>query len=218
MEELRSHPLETTSKYLKIGAPMVRYSKLPFRDLIRNHAADFCYSPMILADVFTNSHVSRRLEFKTYQNENVVVQFAAVDAHHAAAAAELVARHSSGVDINCGCPQKWAIHEGIGAALMQSPETVADIVSKVKSRTSCVKMSNGKSFPCSIKIRIHDSVNTTIELAKRAEKMGVDWITVHGRTVRQKNTEEVNWESIKLIKESVNIPIIYNGDSNQSFG
>ena len=42
--------------------------------------------------------------------------------------------------------------------------------------------------------------------------MGVDWITVHGRLRTQRSTEPVDYEAIKLIKESVNIPVFANGD------
>ena len=46
---------------------------------------------------------------------------------------------------------------------------------------------------------------------RRAEHCGVSWITVHGRTTRQR-TEPANMEAIKLIKESVCVPVIANGD------
>lgn len=41
--------------------------------------------------------------------------------------------------------------------------------------------------------------------------MGVDFLTVHGRTRLQKSTEPVNFEGIKLVKESINVPVIANG-------
>jgi tRNA-dihydrouridine synthase 4 len=211
-EHRRQHPLSTTDPFLKVCAPMVRYSKLPFRELVMSYGTNLAYTPMILCDVFKNSEISRSSEFKTYPTEKVIVQFAASNSLDAADAAQLVARHSNGVDINCGCPQKWAIQEGIGSALMKKPDTVCDIIRQVKRRTACVKMDDGSAFPCSIKIRIHDDINTTIEMAQRAEQMGVDWISVHGRTYRQKNTEPVNWEAVKLVKESVGIPVFFNGD------
>lgn len=52
---------------------------------------------------------------------------------------------------------------------------------------------------------------TTYEFVKRAEAVGVDFLTVHGRTRLQKNTESVNFEGIKLVKESINVPVIANG-------
>lgn len=51
----------------------------------------------------------------------------------------------------------------------------------------------------------------TVELAQRAERVGVAWITVHGRTVTQR-CEPVSLDAIKLIKESVSVPVVANGD------
>lgn len=53
------------------------------------------------------------------------------------------------IDINCGCPQKWAYQEKIGAYLMQDPENVRDMIRTVKGRVN---------IPCSIKIRVHDNL------------------------------------------------------------
>lgn len=56
-----------------------------------------------------------------------------------------------------------------------------------------------------------DWSRTTYEFVKRAESVGVDFLTVHGRTRLQKSTEPVNFEGIKLVKESINAPVIANG-------
>ena len=54
-------------------------------------------------------------------------------------------------------------------------------------------------------------VRKTVELVRRAEHAGMSWITVHGRTTKQR-TEPVNTEAIKLVKETVSVPVIANGD------
>ncbi|KAI9317038.1 hypothetical protein BX666DRAFT_2019105 [Dichotomocladium elegans] len=182
---------------------MVRYSKLPFRELVRRYNVDICYTPMILADVFKNSDLARETDYSTNDlDDPVVVQFAASNPVDLAAAAELVAPYAGGIDINCGCPQKWAIQERIGSHLMSDPEMVRDMVKTVKGRVN---------IPCSIKIRVHPDLRETYEFVKRAESVGVDYITVHGRTRRQKSTEPVNFEGIKLVKESVSMPVLANG-------
>ena len=76
----------------------------------------------------------------------LVVQFAATNAHDFASAAELVAPFTDGVDLNCGCPQRWALAEGYGAALLHNPELIADMVAQARACSS---------LPVSIKIRIH---------------------------------------------------------------
>lgn len=50
------------------------------------------------------------------------------------------------IDINCGCPQRWAYQERIGSFLMTEPELVRDMIRTVKGRVD---------IPCSIKIRVH---------------------------------------------------------------
>lgn len=159
---------------------------------------------MILADVFASSNYARECEFSTnILDDPVVIQFAASNGLDLANAAELAAPFVSGIDINCGCPQKWAIQEKIGSHLMSDPETVRDMVRQVKARVD---------VPCSIKIRIHRDLRETEEFVKRALSVGVDFITVHGRTRRQKSTEPVSLEGMKLVKEVSTVPVLANGD------
>ncbi|KAG0372825.1 tRNA-dihydrouridine(20a/20b) synthase [NAD(P)+]-like protein [Mortierella sp. AD032] len=159
---------------------------------------------MILADVFSSSNYARECEFSTnFLDDPVVIQFAASNGHDLANAAQLAAPYVSAIDINCGCPQKWAINEKIGSHLMSDPETVRDMIRQVKGRVD---------VPCSIKIRIHKDLRETEEFVKRALSVGVDFITVHGRTRRQKSTEPVSLEGMKLVKEISTVPVLANGD------
>jgi tRNA-dihydrouridine synthase 4 len=77
----------------------------------------------------------------------LLAQFASPNAASLADAAELIAPYIDGLDINCGCPQKWAYYEGIGCALLRKPELVADMI-------RCTKDRLGWGWPVSIKIRI----------------------------------------------------------------
>jgi tRNA-dihydrouridine synthase 4 len=77
----------------------------------------------------------------------LLAQFASPNAASLADAAELIAPYVDGLDVNCGCPQKWAFHEGIGCALLRKPELVADMIRATKDRM-------GWGWPVSIKIRI----------------------------------------------------------------
>lgn len=190
----------------KMVAPMVRMSKLPFRLLCRQYGGPdvVCFTPMILAEPFARSSECRDVEFWPHAEDRpLVVQFAANEAEPLAAAAELVARHCNAVDLNCGCPQGWAVGEGIGAALIRRPELVCDMVRTTLRRTS---------VPVSIKIRAHADHRETVELCQRAERVGVEWITVHGRTVKQSSKTPVNLDVIRLVKDSVGVPVIANGD------
>jgi len=77
----------------------------------------------------------------------LLAQFASPNSASLADAAELIAPYIDGLDVNCGCPQKWAFHEGIGCALLRKPELVADMIRVTKDRM-------GWGWPVSIKIRI----------------------------------------------------------------
>lgn len=84
----------------------------------------------------------------------LVVQFAATNSTDFARAAELVAPFADGVDLNCGCPQRWALSSGYGAALIKQPELVADMVQRARARCN---------LPISIKIRIHKDIRYTVQ-------------------------------------------------------
>lgn len=198
----RSDPLDLIydirrrKEYVKILAPMVRYSKLPFRALVREYGVDIGYTPMILAHEFKNAQIVRDSDYSTNESDLPVI-FGAKNALELGDATEIAAPWIDGVDLNCGCPQRWAIQDGIGAHLMTKPELVVEMVREAKARSS--KRPNGGAVRVSVKIRIHDDLKKTVEFVRRAEAAGADWITVHGRTRRQKSTEAVNVEAVALV-------------------
>ncbi|XP_062509240.1 tRNA-dihydrouridine(20a/20b) synthase [NAD(P)+]-like [Corticium candelabrum] len=158
---------------------------------------------MIVSKSFIESPKARDAEFTTNQEDRpIVVQFAASSAKELADAAELVAPFADAVDLNCGCPQRWAMHEGYGAHLIQQPELVRDMVHQTSNRTN---------LPVTIKIRIHNDLKKTVQFVQTAEHAGVSWITVHGRTRSQRH-HPVNYNAIKLVKENMSVPVVANGD------
>ncbi len=109
------------------------------------------------------------------------------------------------LDINMGCPAPKIVKNGDGAALLKNPPLIKKILKEV------VKAS---TKPVTIKIRIGWDINNIngMEIAKIAEEEGVSAITVHGRTRDMFYSGKANWEYIGKIKNSVNIPVIGNGD------
>ncbi|XP_037836089.1 B-cell receptor-associated protein 29 isoform X2 [Kryptolebias marmoratus] len=193
-------------KVVKICAPMVRYSKLAFRTLVRKYSCDVCFTPMIIAADFMRSVKARDSEFTTNARDRpLIVQFAAQDAQTLADAACVVAPFSDGVDLNCGCPQRWAMSAGYGACLINKPELVKDMVRHVRNQVE------NPNYTASIKIRIHKDLRKTVDLCQKAESAGVSWITVHGRTADERH-QSVHYDAIKTIKDSVSVPVIANGD------
>lgn len=193
-----------TRDWLAVSAPMVRYSKLPFRLLVKKYSVDLAYTPMIMADSFIASSAARNQEF-CFSEDSLgdVVQFAANDPHIFTAAAKMISPYCSGVDLNCGCPQRWALKEGVGAALLKDSELMYQMI-----RSSVQEL----NIPVSVKIRISENIKLTLEIVRRVEAAGVSRIAMHGRTPQQKSSDPVDYEAIKLVKEQAKVPIFANGD------
>eukprot|EP01114_Cavostelium_apophysatum_P008996 TRINITY_DN22069_c0_g1_i1.p1 TRINITY_DN22069_c0_g1~~TRINITY_DN22069_c0_g1_i1.p1 ORF type:complete len:351 (+),score=60.42 TRINITY_DN22069_c0_g1_i1:98-1054(+) len=190
--------------FLKVAAPMVRYSKLGYRLLMKRWGCDITFTPMIVAKDFNASQFARDSEFTTNKFDRpLIAQFAANNGKDLADAAFKIAQYCDGIDLNCGCPQRWVMAEGYGSGLLQHPETIRDMVHMTKEATN---------LPVSIKIRVDPNLNKTVDLVKMAESVGCAWITVHGRTPRQRSNTPADFEAIKLVKESVSVPVIANGD------
>lgn len=206
MDQKNPVDLFQPGRVLKICAPMVRYSKLAFRSLVRKYECDLCFTPMIIAESFVKSIKARDSEFTTNQADGpLIVQFAANDPQVLADAASIVSPFADGVDLNCGCPQRWAVAEGYGACLINKPELLRDMLRQVRNQIE------NPNFSVSIKIRIHKDIKTTVELCRKAEAAGVSWVTVHGRTAEERH-QPVHYDAIKIIKENMSIPVIANGD------
>lgn len=114
--------------------------------------------------------------------------------------------HPDIIDINMGCPvPKVAISSQAGSALLKDPDKVYEIVKSVCEVST---------VPVTVKIRSgwdERSINA-VEIAKVIEKAGASAITVHPRTRKQGYTGHSDWNIIKEVKNSVNIPVIGNGD------
>ena len=111
------------------------------------------------------------------------------------------------IDINMGCPAPKIVNNGDGSALMKNPELASKIIKAVK---------NAVDVPVTVKFRAGWDSNTinAFEFAKMAESSGADAVTVHGRTREQFYSGKADLEIIKQVKQSVNIPVIGNGDIN----
>tara|TARA_B100000700_G_scaffold256318_1_gene289503 strand:+ start:8516 stop:9508 length:993 start_codon:yes stop_codon:yes gene_type:complete len=113
------------------------------------------------------------------------------------------------IDINMGCPVKKIAKKGGGSALLKEPELAQKIVKKV---------SQAISIPVTVKIRLGwcKESSDPISFALGLQDAGAQLITVHGRTKRQGFSGNSNWEAIAKIKQSLDIPIIANGDIRNS--
>ncbi|XP_023221792.1 tRNA-dihydrouridine(20a/20b) synthase [NAD(P)+]-like isoform X3 [Centruroides sculpturatus] len=191
-EYIKPMDLFSQKELVFAAAPMVRYSKLQFRALVRRYNCDLAFTPMIVSRSFVQSSKARDVEFTTNPEDRpLIVQFAANNGKDLADAAELVYR--------------WALAEKYGAYLINEPELVRNMVLQLRNRIP------DSEFTTSLKIRIHHDIRKTIEFCQRAEHCGVSWLTIHGRTIEQRK-EPVNLEAIRTVVDSVRIPVLGNGD------
>uniref|UniRef100_A0A182SH63 DUS-like FMN-binding domain-containing protein n=1 Tax=Anopheles maculatus TaxID=74869 RepID=A0A182SH63_9DIPT len=194
--------------FLKICAPMVRYSKLEFRSLVRTYGTDLAFTSMIMADSFCKSEKARLNEFTTNKDDTpLIAQFAANNTIDFLSASEMVYPYVDGVDLNCGCPQRWAMAEGYGSALLKTPELIADMLGTVRRNMP-------SSFSVSVKVRLLSSTNQTrtIDMCRQLEATGITFLTVHGRTAPEMTKVPVHRDALQEIKQSIHIPMVANGD------
>ncbi|KAJ8955652.1 hypothetical protein NQ314_006861 [Rhamnusium bicolor] len=189
---------------VKVCAPMVRYSKLQFRNLVKIYNCDLSFTPMILADSFCQSEKARKNEFTTnLLDVPLITQFAANSVHDFVGAAYLSSPHCNGADLNCGCPQRWAKEQGLGCTMLKKPELIYDIIRQCRNRIS-------KPFSVSVKMRLLNDLEQTVDICKQLEMCGVSFLSVHARTANQLGGD-INKVVLKLIKENCNVPVIANG-------
>ena len=109
------------------------------------------------------------------------------------------------IDINMGCPAPKVVKNGDGSKLLLNPELIGDIVQEVVKTVE---------KPVTVKMRKGWDKNNinAVEVAKIIEQAGASAITIHGRTREEYYSGRADLDIIKQVKESVNIPVIGNGD------
>ena len=111
------------------------------------------------------------------------------------------------LDINLGCPVNKVIKNNAGSSWLRKSRhyELYDAIS------SLVKLSK-KPVTCKIRLGWTEDEITVIDVCRLLEKAGVSLICIHGRTRSQMYSGKADYTLIKKAKESVNIPIIANGD------
>ena len=192
-----------------IMAPMAGFSNTTFRKICKSFGAALVVAEMVSdkAICYGNEKTMELLKMDDCERP-ISQQIFGSDIDSFVKSAKIVEEkmHPDIIDINMGCPvPKVAIKNQAGSALLKNPEKIREIVANVVKNVS---------VPVTVKIRSgwdQNSINA-VEVAKVIEEAGASAITIHGRTRSQGYTGKVDLDIIKRVVESVNIPVIGNGD------
>lgn len=190
-------------------APMEDVSDPPFRALCKQHGADVMYTEFISSEGLIRDAAKsvQKLDIFEYERPVGIQIFGNEISSMREAAAITEEANPDIIDINYGCPVKNVACKGAGAGILQ------DIPKMVSMTSEIVKAVNK---PVTVKTRLgwDDNTKYIVEVAERLQDVGIQALSIHGRTRKQMYKGEADWSLISAVKNNprMHIPIFGNGD------
>ncbi|MES2560267.1 MAG: tRNA dihydrouridine synthase DusB [Bacteroidota bacterium] len=190
-------------------APMEDVSDPPFRAVCKQNGADLMYTEFISSEGLIRNAIKSRMKLDIFDYERPIgIQIFGGDEESMAMSAQIVdAVNPDLVDINFGCPVKKVVCKGAGAGILK------DLPKMIKVTEAVVKSTQ---LPVTVKTRLgwDENSKNVEEVAERLQDVGIQALTVHGRTRAQMYKGEADWTLIAKIKNNprIRIPIFGNGD------
>lgn len=189
-------------------APMAGITDLPFRTICKRYSNPglVCTEMASAKAIYYKDKKTEELLNTKDEKRPVAIQIFGSNPDIMAEAAEKVSNQADIIDINMGCPAPKVVKNGDGSRLLLNLDLIYEIINKVVNRVN---------IPVTIKIRKGWDKDNIVaqQVAIIAEKAGAKAITIHARTKDEYYCPgTVDLDIIKKVKESVNIPVIGNGD------
>jgi nifR3 family TIM-barrel protein len=181
----------------------------PFRALCKKHGADLMYTEFISSEGLIRDAAKSVQKLDIYEYERPVgIQIFGYDIVSMRQAAEIIEKTNPDIiDINFGCPVKKVTCKGAGAGMLQ------DIPKLVRMTEEIVKSTN---LPVTVKTRLgwDEDTKFVVSTAEKLQDVGIEAISIHGRTRKQLYKGEADWTLIGDVKSNprMRIPVFGNGD------
>lgn len=191
-------------------APMAGVTDRPFRQLCKRLGAGYAVSEMAASNpaLWDSVKTARRVNHEG-EIDPIAVQIAGADPEMMAQAAVFnINKGAKIIDINMGCPAKKVCHVASGSALLRNEALVVDIL------TAVVKACQPLNVPVTLKTRTgwDREHKNALRIATLAQDIGISALTLHGRTRADFYQGTAEYDTIKMVKAALTIPVIANGD------